>query len=101
MCVCVFFFFFFFLVVVFSPAWSIHRLACQEPECGFHCKKNIGCFTYNTTDFKEFKITIFCYDAYDSDVTDIFTLKLDYNRAPAFTNLPSELTYISWSFGRT
>ena len=84
------FFWYHVTTVIYPSAWSIQRLACQKPTCGFHCDKGIGCFTYNTTLNQQFVFKIHCWDAYDSDDTEYFTLHLDYNRAPTFTNLPSK-----------
>ena len=81
----------------FSPAWSIHRHACTEPTCGFHCDKGIGCFTYNTTLNQEFRLTVTCWDAYDTDVTAEIVIHLDYNKAPRFNNLPSKQPIILYA----
>ena len=76
-------------------AFWIHRLPCQDPECGFHCAKHRGCFTHNLT--QEYVLNVTCYDAYDSWVTDFFTVTIDYNRAPHFLNLPRKFLMFLFS----
>lgn len=68
---------------LFDTAWSIWRLPCQYPKCEFECPLDSGCFTYDI--HPQYVFTVTCDDAYDSSVTDYFTLYIEDNSPPYLT----------------
>jgi hypothetical protein len=82
---------------IFVLAWFIYKKQCQNTGCGyinanFLCDEGFACLN-NDLD-NEYTMTIKCSDAYGSDDTETFTLKVTENQPPVFTNTPSKFLYI-------
>jgi hypothetical protein len=78
--------------ILFS-AWFIYKKRCQYPDCGyidasFLCDERFAYLNYDLDN--EYTITVKCNDAYGSDDTETFTLKVMENQPPVFTNTPSK-----------
>ncbi|XP_060589505.1 uncharacterized protein LOC132744742 [Ruditapes philippinarum] len=76
-------------------SWFIYKKRCQNTGCGyinanFLCDEGFACLN-NDLD-NEYTMTIKCSDAYGSDDTETFTLKVTENQPPVFTNTPTTIT---------
>ncbi|KAL4229798.1 hypothetical protein ACF0H5_010189 [Mactra antiquata] len=71
-------------------SYSICKHSCSDPGCGFICTAN-GCMNYDLDN--QFIITINCADAYGSSVTESFTLNIQENQPPVWTNVPTTRVY--------
>ncbi|XP_060589499.1 uncharacterized protein LOC132744737 isoform X2 [Ruditapes philippinarum] len=78
-----------------SNSWFIYKKVCLYPNCGyidasFLCDLGFACLNYDLDN--EYTITIKCNDAYGSEDTETFTLKVTENQPPVFTNTPTTIT---------
>ncbi|KAL4227228.1 hypothetical protein ACF0H5_012673 [Mactra antiquata] len=74
-------------------SYSIHKLACSTPDCGYKaanylCATDIGCMNHNLT--QQYTITIKCDDGYNSSDTQSLTFNVNKNIAPTYRNIPSK-----------